>query len=132
LLPAQTAAERLKDVKAIYVAPLTGQDQSVADMLHAKLISYLAKIPALSIVESQDDADAVLLLGSYQIQNTSDQYGRPHYRAQGAARLTKKDGGVVLWAEDLSSSPLARSATSSLAENLAKKLGRVLAESKKK
>jgi len=132
LLNAQTAAERLRDVKVVYVAPLEGQDQSAADLIHAKLISYVAKIPAITIVESPDDADAILQLAAFRVETTTDEYGRQHYHVQGAARLTKKDGGIVLWADDVSNSPFGRSATSSFAENLAKKLRRALAESKKK
>ena len=71
------------------------------------------------VVESGTDADA-LLTGSFQIASaTSNGYTR--YRVQGAMRLTDKDG-KVLWGDVVYSGPLASSATSSFAENVAKKV----------
>lgn len=69
----------------------------------------------------QDTADAILT-GTIRV-DTAD--GR-HYRVQGAMRLVDKDGSV-LWAGNVYSSPFARSATSSFADNTAKKLASFLA-----
>jgi hypothetical protein len=97
-----------------------GQNNVLASLVSAKLISYLSKHPEISIVEDQDNADAILT-GNGQTQTATDTSGRVTYRVQGAMRLDNKDGRV-LWADDVSSSIFARSATSSFAENVAKKL----------
>lgn len=68
-----------------------------------------------------DIADAVLT-GTVVVQTPDT---RP-YRVQGAMRLVDKDG-AVLWAATVYNSPLARSATSSFADNVAKKLAAFLA-----
>jgi hypothetical protein len=131
LASAADSPEHLKDVKAVYVAPLEGQNTPVVDMLHTKLISALAKLQSISIVEDEENADAILT-GSGLIQTTTSEYRHVHYRIQAGMRLISKEGGVVLWADDVVSSPFARSASSSFAENVAKSLGRLLADRKNK
>ncbi len=121
----------LKEVKAIYVAPLEGQDTPVVDMLHAKLISALSKIQGISIVEEEENADAILT-GSGLFQTATSQYGHNHYHIQAGMRLISKEGGIVLWADDIASSRFARSASSSFAENVAKSLGRLFADRERK
>jgi hypothetical protein len=93
-------------------------DQSAANLVTAKLLSYLAKY-RVPVVESGGDADAILT-GSFQIASATTN-GYTHYRVQGAVRLTDKDG-KVLWGDDIRSNPLAQSATSSFAEQVAKKV----------
>lgn len=91
-------------------------------LVRSKLISSLAQHCGsdCSVVEAVDKdgdiADAVLT-GDMLIQ-TSDSR---HYRVQGAMRLVDKDG-AVLWAATVYNSPLGRSATSSFADNVAKKV----------
>jgi hypothetical protein len=130
LLNAQTPVQGLKNVKAVYVS-LEGQNASVGEMLRAKIIAQLTKIQGLSVVEEETDADAILT-GSGLVQSGVNEYGRTRYRIQGGMRLISKEGGRVLWADDISSSRYARSASSSFAENLAKKLGQAFADSQKK
>jgi hypothetical protein len=119
LLDAQSSIKRLQDVKTIYVAPLGGDDSAVGNLISAKLITYLAKHRGILVVETVDNADAVLT-GTGQVRTTT-QNGRTSYHIQAAMRLDNKDG-IVLWADDVSSSMFARSASSSFAENVAKKL----------
>jgi hypothetical protein len=66
-----------------------------------------------------------LLTGTVLVENPDNQ----HYRIQGAMRLVDKDGTVV-WAATIYSSPFARSASSSFADNTAKKLSSFLTQSK--
>jgi hypothetical protein len=133
LLNAQSVAPRLKDVKTIYVAPLGGDNPTVANMVTAKLISALAKIqiPGVSIVEDEDNADAILT-GAGVVQTATTQSGSTHYVIQAGMRLVSKDGGVVLWADNITNSRYARSASSSFAENVAKSLARLFADAQKK
>jgi len=91
-------------------------DQSVANLITAKLISALTK-RGLPVVE--DEADAVLT-GSYQIASAS-RNGYTRYRIQGAMRLSDKDG-KVLWGDVVTSGAFARSASSSFADNVAEKV----------
>lgn len=114
------SAQRLQDVKAIFVAPVEGENAAIADMLTAKLISHLAQHPGVVVVESDDKADATLKLGGI-IQEGRTAYGHTRVHLQAGVRLTNKDD-VVLWASDVASSPYARSATSSFAEAVAKQL----------
>jgi hypothetical protein len=68
----------------------------------------------------EETADAVLT-GAMFVQTS----GNRHYRIQGAMRLVDKDGAVV-WASTIYSSPFSRSASSSFADNTAKKLASFL------
>jgi hypothetical protein len=110
-----------QNTRTIHVAQLVADnpaDQGTANLLTAKLISYLAKY-GVPVEESGDDEDAILA-GSFQISSATTN-GYTRYRVQGAIRLTDKDG-KVLWGDDVRSSPFASSATSSFAENAAKKV----------
>jgi hypothetical protein len=119
LLDAQSSIKRLQDVRTIYVAPMGIDNREVCDLINAKLITYLAKHRGIFVVETLDEADAVLT-GTGQVRTTT-QNGLTFYHIQGAMRLDNKDGRV-LWADDVSSSLFARSASSSFAENVAKRL----------
>jgi hypothetical protein len=111
-----------QDTKTIrldqFVPDNAAGDQSTANLVNAKLISYLAKYH-VPVVESGNDADAVLT-GSFQVASATTN-GNTRYRVQGAVRLTDKDG-KVLWGDDVRSNPFAQSATSSFAEQVAKKV----------
>src|SRR4051794_15436697 len=118
-LNAQPVGSRLKEVKTIYVAPLEGHDVVLAAMVHAKLISALAKIQiqGVSIVEDEENADAILT-GAGAVQTATTEYGNTHYLIQAGMRLVSKEGGVILWADNVTNSRYARSASSSFAENV--------------
>src|ERR1700722_11960969 len=115
LLDAQSPA--VKRVHTVYVEELHFPNNPEYDgLVRSKLMGSLAQDCASSctVMEAVDKdgdvADAVLT-GSVLIQAVS---GR--YRVQGSMRLVDKDG-AVLWASTVYSSPLARSATSSFADN---------------
>ncbi len=124
LLDAESAPQRLQDVKTIYVAPLRGENAVSATVITERLISYVAKRHAVSIIDNEENADAILQV-ALTVQTVPDEFGRPVYRVHGTAHLNNKDG-VVLWADDASNSRFAKSATSSFADNLAKKLSQAI------
>jgi siroheme synthase (precorrin-2 oxidase/ferrochelatase) len=112
----------------VFVNPLEGQDPALANMLSAELISHLTK-HGIAVVESVDDADAVLNCAGL-IQTSTTEYGRTRYRIHAAVRLVNKDG-AVLWADDISSSRYAQSASSSFSENVAKSLEQAMSAKQK-
>ncbi len=130
LLIAQADIQHLQDVKKIYVVPVVGDNAALANLLSAKLVSYLAKQQRVTVVESEETADAVLV-STGRLDTVTGPYGEPHYRLQGAVHLTNKDG-VILWADDLTNSRFARSATSSFAERVARKLAQAMIEADRK
>jgi hypothetical protein len=103
-------------------------------LVRSKLISSLAQDCGsnCTVVEAvgpsggngEDTADGILT-GALLVQTPDNR----HYRVQGAMRLVDKNG-TVLWAATIYSSPFARSATSSFADNTAKKLASFLAAKK--
>lgn len=126
LLNAQSATVKptsAKHIRRIYVNEMHFPSNPDWDgIVRSKLISSLVKDcdSNCTVVEengdnTEDMADGVLT-GAMVIQNDN---GR--YRIQGAMRLVAKDGSVV-WADTVFSSPFARSASSSFADNTAKKL----------
>jgi hypothetical protein len=117
----------VKRVHTVYVDALHFPNNPDLDgLVRSKLISSLAQYCGsnCTVVEAvgpsgdngEDIADGVLT-GTVVLQ-TSDSR---RYRVQGSLRLINKDG-AVLWAATVYSSPFARSATSSFADNAAKKL----------
>jgi hypothetical protein len=97
-------------------------------LVRSKLISSLAQYcgsdcTVMEAVDKEGDVADAVLTGTVLVQ-TSDSR---HYRVQGAMRLVDKDG-AVLWAATVYNSPLARSATSSFADNVAKKLASFLSQ----
>ena len=103
-------------------------------MVRSKLISSLAQdcgsnctvVEAIGPTgENGEDAADGVLTGALLVQSPDNR----HYRVQGAMRLVDKNG-TVLWAATIYSSPFARSATSSFADNTAKKLTSFLAAQK--
>ena len=121
-----------QSTKKIHVDELVADhpgDQGVTDLVTAKLISYLTK-DGVSVVESADDADAVLT-GRFMVTAKTMPNGETGYSVQGAMRLTDRDG-KVLWGDVVYSDKLfAKSATSSFAENVAKKVAAFLKPSQK-
>jgi hypothetical protein len=118
-----------QESKTIHVDQLVADaasNQSTAEMVTAKLISYLTK---RGVAVLEDDADAVLT-GSCRIDSAT-RNGYTRYRVQGAMRLTDKDG-KVLWGDVVYSSRFASSATSSFADNVAKEVADFLVGKPKK
>lgn len=127
-LPLQ--AQNTKTIRVEQLIAENSNDQSVANLLTAKLVSYLVKygVPVVETAGGETEADAVLT-GYFQVvSNTYN--GETRYRVQGAVRLTDKDG-KVLWADDIRSAPYASSATSSFADHVAKKVAAFWGEPKR-
>jgi hypothetical protein len=129
-------AQSVKHVHRIYVDELHFPSNPDWDgFVRSKLISSLAQDcgSGCTVVEAvgpsedngADNADGVLT-GTVLVQCPDNR----HCRIQGAMRLVDKDG-TVLWASTIYSSPFARSASSSFADNTAKKLASFLAQSAK-
>lgn len=116
----------VENVKTIYIAPLDGSSRF--DMVHGKLISAVSKIPGVTVVGDESKADAVLIASGLTATAISIEYGNVLYKLEAEVRVIRKENGVVLWAQDVSNSRSARSASSSFAENVAKSLERVFAD----
>jgi hypothetical protein len=109
----------------VFVTPFEGSNAAAVNMLSAKMISHLVK-RGVAVTESVDDADAVLT-GSGLFQTSTTEYGHMRYRLQAGMRLVNKDG-VVIWADDVSSSRFSESASSSFADNVAKGVAEALSQ----
>ncbi len=131
LLNAQSPVRR---VRRIYVDELHFQSNPDWDgFVRSKMMSSLVQEcgSGCTVVEAigptgdngEDTADGVLT-GTVLVQSSDNR----HYRIQGAMRLVDKEG-AVLWAATIYSSPFARSASSSFANNTAKKLATYLNQS---
>lgn len=123
LLNAQSPAKN--HVRRIYIEELQFRNNpDSGGFVRSKLISSLAEACGsnCTVVDNggDDNADAVLT-GTVLIETPDNR----RYRVQGAMRLVDKDGDV-LWAGTIYSSPFARSATSSFADNTAKKIASFL------
>jgi hypothetical protein len=119
LLNAQSPVAN-KQVHTVYVDELHfRQNPDYDGFVRSKIISSLAQFcgSSCTVMEADGDVADAVLTGNVLIQ--SSESGR--VRVQGAMRLVDKDG-AVLWAATVYSSPFARSATSSFADNAAKKL----------
>ena len=110
-------------IHTIYVDELHFPNNPDLDgLVRSKLISSLAQScgSGCTVMEKVDKggdvADAVLT-GTVLVQTPDSR----RYKVQGAMRLVDKDG-AVLWADTVYSSALARSATSSFAENTAREI----------
>ena len=88
------SVQRLQDVRTIYVAPLGGPNPEAANLIREKLISYLTKHRVVSVVEDQDNADAILT-GSGLIENATNTNGRTSYHVQAAVHLVNKEESTV-------------------------------------
>jgi hypothetical protein len=128
-------AQSVRHVHRIYVEELHFPSNPDWDgFVRSKLISSLVQDcgSGCTVVEAigptgdngEDTADGVLT-GTVLVQCPDNR----HCRIQGGMRLVDKDG-AVLWAATIYSSPFARSASSSFADNTAKKLASFLAQSK--
>lgn len=133
LLNAQSAVKRVHRVYVDEIHFPTNPDWD--GIVRSKLIGSLVQDcgPDCSVIEAAgvngdngDDAVDGVLTGTVVVENN----GSGRYRIQGAMRLVAKDG-TVLWAATVLSSPFARSATSSFADNTARKLTSFLAQKSK-
>jgi hypothetical protein len=130
LLPAQAPIAK-QQVHSIYVSEFhSRQNPDFDGIVRSKLISSLAQKCAsnctvMEIVSGDGDVADAVLQGDMLVHTNGI-----HYRVQGAMRLVTKDG-AVLWAATIYSSPLARSATSSFADNVASKIASFLAGDRK-
>jgi hypothetical protein len=128
LLGAQSA----KNINRIYVTEMHfPSNPDLDNIVRSKLISSLVRdcgSRCTVVEENGNDSDEVadgVLTGAMSIQTD----GNGHYRVQGAMRLVAKDGSIV-WADTVFSNPFARSASSSFADNIAKRLTTFLAQAK--
>jgi hypothetical protein len=127
LLNAQAPAA--KRVHTVYIDELHFPNNPDFDgLVRSKLISSLAQYcgsdcTVMERVDKEGDVADAVLTGSVLVQTPDSR----HYRVQGAMRLVDKEG-AVLWAATVYNSPLARSATSSFADNVAKKLASFLTQ----
>jgi hypothetical protein len=122
LLNAQSPAKN--HVRRIYIEELQFRDNpDSGGFVRSKLISSLAQAcgSSCTVVDNGDDNADAVLTGTVLIQTPDHR----RYRVQGAMRLVDKEGDV-LWAGTIYSSQFARSATSSFADNTAKKIASFL------
>lgn len=122
LLSAQ-GAQRLQDVHRIYVDSFDEGD--AADAMRSKIVAQLGKARRFELVESADQADAVLN-GASQIvklaKGNQHAPGGERYHAKADVRLFGKDQSV-LWMDDPSTGAASHfTATSNLAERIVKDL----------
>lgn len=132
IMLATTLAAQPAHIHTVYVDEIHFQSNSDFDgIVRAKLISSLAQqcgsaCTVMEAVDKEGDVADAMLTGAVVVQTPDSR----RYRVQGAMRLVDKNG-AVLWAATVYSSPLARSASSSFADNVAKKLAEFLTGGKK-
>jgi hypothetical protein len=122
LLSAQ-GAKRLEDVHKIYVDSFEGGD--AADAIRGKILAQLGKARRFEVVESADQADAVLT-GASQIaklaKGNQHASGGERYHATAGVKLIGKDQ-TILWTDDPSTGAASHfTVTSNLAERIVKDL----------
>jgi hypothetical protein len=138
LIGAQEGAPRLQDVRRIYVDSFGTGDG--ADVIRSKIITRLVKAGRFDVVQSADQADAVLT-GASQVSktahysaNANGQYanasGGTRYHATAGVQLVSKDQ-KILWADDTSNGAFSRSASSSLADRIVKDLVKAISKEAK-
>jgi hypothetical protein len=138
LISAQEAVQRLQDVHKIYVD--TFGNGEGADVIRSKVITRLVKSGRFEVVQSPDQADAILT-GASQVSktahysaSTNGQYGNAsggtRYHATAGVQLISKDQ-KILWADDTSNGAFSRSASSSLADRIVKNLIKALSQQEK-
>jgi hypothetical protein len=137
-LGAQEGAPRLQDVRKIYVDAFGTGDG--AEVIRSKIISRLVKAGRFEVVQSANQADAVLT-GASQLSktahysaNANGQYanasGGTRYHATAGVQLVTKDQ-KILWADDTSNGAFSRSASSSLADRIVKDLLKAISKEAK-
>jgi len=134
----QLVPQRLRDVHRIFVDSF-GQGDG-ADLVRSKVISRLTKSGRFQVVQAPEQADAILTAVSqisatqHSFSSSTPQYASAssgtRYHATAGVQLIAKDK-QILWADDVSSSVLSRSATSGLAEKIVNDLTRASAKDAK-
>lgn len=135
LILAENGVQHLRDVKTVYVGSFG--DALGADVIRNKLISHLVKSGRIEVVEKEDQADAILTGAGQVTENhvfdasaTATQastHGGTRYHATAGVTLLSRDS-KILWADDTSNGMFARSAMSSIADKIAKKLLKAIEE----
>jgi hypothetical protein len=118
----QTTVHQLKDVKRVYVG--TFGEAFGADVIRSKVIAHLVKSHQIDVVENEEQADAILT-GAGQVAP-----GGRGYQATAGIRLLSKNS-KILWADDATNGHFARSATSNIADKIAKNLLKAIIEDEK-
>jgi hypothetical protein len=130
-----TVAQKISDVKTVFVAPLgTGEG---AELIRQKVINRLVKSGVVQVVESEDDADAVLKGEAevnkrhYFTMNGGYAQGGTKVSALGVVRLVgnKKQ---ILWVDETRSKNPFRSVSSSVADKIANRLVEAIVAGKEK
>ena len=122
--PAKDVVQRLGGVKSIYVASL-GTEEG-AELIRQKIAVWLINSKSITVVESAEDADAILT-GMAQCSQVPG-HG---YSAVLVVRLNGKSN-QLLWTDDVI--PMrsgTRGATSNIAENMVTDLLKAIAKDKK-
>jgi hypothetical protein len=124
------AAQRLSDIKKVFVAPL-GTDTG-AEIIRQKIINRLIKDGTIAVVETADNADATLVGASemshngYIVVNNGFASSGTKYHADSALRLLGRDK-QLLWMDEIQSRKYfpphsAKGASSNLADKVVKRL----------
>lgn len=128
-LRGQTTAQRLQDVKKVYVGPFG--DGPGSELIRSKLISHLVKSKRLEVVEVANQADAILTgvgelsktehYSANANRSTANASGGSRYHATAGVRLLNTEH-KILWADEVSNGMFSRSASSSVADKIVKNL----------
>ena len=135
MILAEDGVQHLRDVKRVYVGSFG--DAVGADVIRNKVIAHLVKSGRIEVVEKAEQADSILT-GAGQVSeshfynaNATTTQGSAHggtqYHATAGVRLLNKDS-KILWADDTSNGMFARSASSSIADKITKKLLKAIEE----
>jgi len=122
-------AQELQSIHKIFVGSFcNGED---ADLIRSKVITRLVKSGKIEVVQSAEQADAMLTGGgsiskstyyhASSTDGTGNASGGTKYHATAGVQLISKDQ-KILWADDTSNGFFSRSASSSLADNIVKHL----------
>jgi tetratricopeptide (TPR) repeat protein len=126
--PAPQGAQRLQDVRRIYVGSFGAEEG--AEVIRTKVITRLVKTGRFEVVQSADQADAILTGASYVSRTerySANGSGGTHYHATAGVQLINKNQNI-LWADDTSSGGFSRSASSSLADRIVNDLLKAIAK----
>jgi hypothetical protein len=140
--PVVQPGQKLTDIRRIFVAPLGTAEGS--ELIRQKAINRLIKSGIVTVVDSAEDADAVLT-GTTEINHRHNfggsiglyggfVSGRTRYSAESVVRLVGKNK-QVLWADEATSrwffaSHTVRGASSNVADKMVKSLIEAIAPDK--
>lgn len=109
--------QSLAEVKTIYVGSFGDSEDAV--LIRSKVVTELVKSKRVEVSVAADIADAVLL-GSGRVSERLTTSGTSYNATAGVQLVTK--AGKIVWAENVSDGMFSRSASSSVASNIVKKL----------